>query len=98
MKNFDFVIGYDIASPKRLQKIAKLLEKVAIRIQYSLFFYPKVSREMLENLTHDILELMDENEDDVRIYRVDSKRSLCLMSGFDLIYPKLFIGVDNDAK
>ena len=98
MKNFDFVIGYDIASPKRLQKVAKLLEKVAIRIQYSLFFYPKVSREVLEKLTSDILELIDEKEDDVRIYRVDSKRSLCLMSGFDLMYPKLFIGVSDDAK
>ena len=98
MKNFDFVIGYDIASPKRLQKVAKLLEKVAIRIQYSLFFYPKVSREVLEKLTTDILELIDEKEDDVRIYRVDNKRSLYLMSGFDLRYPKLFIGVSDDTK
>jgi len=98
MKKFDFVIGYDIASPKRLQKVAKLLEKVAIRIQYSLFFYPKVSREALEKLTSDILELIDKKEDDVRIYRVDSKYSLSLMSGFDLNHSKLFIGVSDDAK
>ena len=98
MKHFDFIIGYDIASPKRLQKVARLLEKVAIRVQYSLFFYPKVSREMLEKLSQDILELIDEEEDDVRIYRVDSKRSLCLMRGFDLDYPKLFIGVSDDAQ
>ncbi len=91
MKKFDFVLGYDIASPKRLQKVARLLEKVAIRIQYSLFIYLDVSKEELQLLVDELLELIDESEDDVRIYQVNAKRSIHLMSGFDLCYPKLFL-------
>jgi CRISPR-associated protein Cas2 len=91
MKKFDFVIGYDISSPKRLQKLAKALEKVAIRIQYSLFFYPTVTKKELNSLVDIILEIIDEKEDDVRIYRVKSSRSLHLMSGFDLTHPKNFL-------
>lgn len=32
-----WIVGYDIASPKRLRRIAKFLEKSALRIQFSLF-------------------------------------------------------------
>ena len=38
MKRFDFLVCYDIADAKRLRKVAKLLEKEAIRIQKSQFF------------------------------------------------------------
>jgi CRISPR-associated endonuclease Cas2 len=67
MKRFDFMIGYDIASVKRLPKVARLLEKVALRVQYSLFLYPNVTKEELEHLVGKLLELIDEKEDDVRI-------------------------------
>jgi len=91
MKKFDFVIGYDISSPKRLRKLAVLLEKVAIRIQYSLFLYPDVTKDDLNIVVEKILEIIDEKEDDVRIYRVNTLRSLNLMSGFDLTHPKNFL-------
>jgi CRISPR-associated endonuclease Cas2 len=91
MKKFDFVIGYDISSPKRLRKLAVLLEKVAIRIQYSLFLYPDVRKDDLNIVVEKILEIIDEKEDDVRIYRVNTLRSLNLMSGFDLTHPKNFL-------
>jgi len=90
MKRFDFIIGYDIASVKRLPKVARLLEKVALRIQYSLFLYADVSKEELEVLVGKMLELIDEKEDDVRIYQVSTKRSLHLMSGVDLVNPTIF--------
>lgn len=32
-----WIVGYDIASPKRLRRVAKFLEKSALRIQFSLF-------------------------------------------------------------
>jgi CRISPR-associated protein Cas2 len=32
-----WVIGYDIASPRRLRRVARLLESHAFRVQYSLF-------------------------------------------------------------
>lgn len=32
-----WVVGYDIASPRRLRRVAKLLERQAVRVQYSVF-------------------------------------------------------------
>jgi CRISPR-associated protein Cas2 len=71
--------------------VARLLEKKAIRIQYSLFFYPNVTQMALESLVDELLKVIDEELDDVRIYRVDAKRSLALMSGFNLTHPKIFL-------
>jgi CRISPR-associated protein Cas2 len=32
-----WLVGYDIASPRRLRRVARLLERHAVRVQYSLF-------------------------------------------------------------
>ena len=37
-----------------------------------------------------LLEIIDEEEDDVRIYQISAKRSLHLRCGFDLSHPKVF--------
>ncbi len=94
MKKFDFVIGYDITSPKRLKRVATLLELEAIRIQFSLFFYPKQTKEVVKYLVDKIVELIDPKEDDVRIYRVDIVRSLNLGSAVNLKYPNLSVEVE----
>jgi CRISPR-associated protein Cas2 len=91
MKRFDFVVGYDISSAKRLRKMAKLLESRAVRMQYSLFIYHGVTKEEIESLVDEIVNVIDSEEDDVRIYRVDMKRSLSLGSGFDLKDAKIFL-------
>ena len=70
MKKADFIISYDISNSKRLRKLAKELEKFAIRIQYSVFYVPSVSQEMLFDIIETINEIIDTNEDDVRIYTV----------------------------
>jgi len=92
MKKFDFLIGYDISSPKRLRKLAKLLDSEAIRIQFSLFLYPKQDKKSLKILIDKIVKIIDQSEDDVRVYRIDIARSIHLMSGVDLQYPKVYIG------
>lgn len=91
MKKFDFLIGYDIASSKRLQKLAKLLESHSIRIQFSLFLYPQKDQASLSHLVDEIMAIIDEEEDDVRIYRVDIARSVHLKSAVDLRYPKNYL-------
>ena len=65
----DFLISYDINDNKRLAKFCKKLEKLAIRIEYSIFFMPNVKKEYV---TEKIIELnkLLEDEDDVRIYRI----------------------------
>ena len=94
MKKFDFLIGYDISSAKRLRRVATLLESKAIRIQLSLFFYPKQTKESVEDLVEKIMEVIEPDEDDVRIYRVDLVRSLGLGGAVDLKYPNLSVEVE----
>jgi len=86
------LIGYDISSPKRLRKLAKLLDSEAIRIQFSLFLYPQQDKKSLKILIDKIVKIIDQSEDDVRVYRIDIGRSIHLKSGVDLKYPKVYIG------
>ena len=70
MRRKDYLICYDICSPKRLQKIGREMDKLAIRIQYSIFLAPSVSNEMLLDILNIIENIIDEEEDDVRIYTI----------------------------
>jgi len=70
MNRYDFLISYDIADNKRLSKIARVLEKEAIRIQYSLFFYKDATKEELNSLLQKILKIYNEEEDDIRVYKI----------------------------
>ena len=70
MHKYDFLISYDITDKKRLSKIARVLEKEAIRIQYSLFFYKNANKIELNSLLEKILKIYNEEEDDIRVYRI----------------------------
>jgi len=89
LKKADFIISYDISNSKRLRKLAKELEKFAIRIQYSVFYVPSVSQEMLFDIIETINEIIDTNEDDVRIYTV-SDPGFKLGQAVDLSDPTTF--------
>jgi len=89
MKRFDFMIAYDIASVKRLRQVAKLLEQHAIRIQYSIFFYSNVTLQECTTLVKELKMLIDDEEDDVRIYRIQKEKSFHLRSGVDLKFPTI---------
>ena len=62
-----YFISYDVASPKRLVKVAKTLENFGVRIQYS-FFECEMEKSRLEELKRRLLELIDKKEDSLRIY------------------------------
>ena len=66
----EFIVAYDISEPRRLRKVARILEKCGVRIEYSLFFVKATKEEMTE-LAMKIAEIIDANEDDVRIYEVE---------------------------
>jgi len=90
MQNFDFLVCYDISDEKRLRKIAKLLEKISIRIQKSVFLYKNASKKNLKNLLVDLNNLIDQ-EDDVRIYQIDIYKSMHFNNGISLIEPNILI-------
>jgi CRISPR-associated protein Cas2 len=90
------LICYDISNGKRLRKVAKFLEKNAMRIQNSVFLYPQVVKFELTHLVNKLNELIDDEEDDIRIYHIDIKNSLSLRSGINLQEPTTIIGECDD--
>lgn len=66
----DYVVSYDIANYKRLAKLARNLEKHAMRIQKSVFLLSSVSNHELLAIIDMINTIIDSEADDVRIYTV----------------------------
>ena len=89
MKKLNFLICYDIADTKRLAKIAKNLEKVSIRIQKSIFYYMGATAKDIEQIVSIIEDIINKDEDDVRVYKVDKNLSINLKHGIDLKKPNI---------
>ena len=62
-----YFVSYDIADPKRLVKISKILENYGIRIQYS-FFQCEMEKSQLDDLAEKLLTVIDCKKDSLRIY------------------------------
>jgi CRISPR-associated protein Cas2 len=86
----DYIVSYDICDRKRLAKLAKLLEKIAIRIQKSIFLL-KASKNELLGLINSIKDIINEEQDDVRIYKINIEKSLHLASATDLKNPMILV-------
>jgi len=67
------LVAYDIADPKRLRKVAKLLESYGLRAQNSTFELD-ISESELKLLKSSLSEIVEEQEDKVFIYRISSKK------------------------
>ncbi len=62
-----YMICYDIRSPKRLRKTAKILENFGLRVQKS-FFQCEISTKGMEELKRNILSEINVKEDYFSIY------------------------------
>ncbi|NPA88508.1 MAG: CRISPR-associated endonuclease Cas2 [Epsilonproteobacteria bacterium] len=67
-----FLVAYDIRDLKRLRRVAKLLEKNGVRIEYSVFYMESTKDEMSE-FAINLSVLIDPDEDDVRIYIIEDE-------------------------
>jgi CRISPR-associated protein Cas2 len=61
------LICYDIADPKRLSRVHRLLKEEGIPMQYSVFT-ARLSAKKLDRLLDGLLRRIDPRADDVRIY------------------------------
>lgn len=95
MKRFDFLVCYDIADTKRLRRVAKCLESVAMRIQKSIFYYMGASAGDITSLVKILNEIIDKKEDDIRIYKIDIHSSINLKSAINLKKPNIIGGADE---
>jgi len=89
MSKRNFLICYDIADEKRVGKIGKLVEKYAMRIQRSVYFYEQVSQEELTVLIEKVLVILDEESDDLRVYTIKNS-GIALGEAVDLDDPLIF--------
>ena len=89
MSRQDFLICYDIADEKRVGKIGKLVEKDAMRIQRSVYFYEQVTKEELTLLIEKVLTILDVEADDLRVYLIKNK-GIALGEAVDLNNPLIF--------
>ncbi|MCX8125385.1 MAG: CRISPR-associated endonuclease Cas2 [Spirochaetes bacterium] len=67
-----YLICYDIRHPKRLNRVAKQLEKMGIRVQYS-FFNVEMDNEMLDNLIKNLMTLIEPTQDKIYVYPLCSE-------------------------
>lgn len=63
----DFIICYDIRSPRRLGKVYRKLKCWAVPIQYSVFLYTGDRRTLMRHL-ETLVEIIVPTEDDLRCY------------------------------
>ncbi len=55
------VIGYDVCNPKRLHKVARILQGYGHRIQYSIFCVQATTRQ-IERLRWELSQVLDEED------------------------------------
>ena len=86
-----YFICYDIASPKRLAKVAKTLENYGLRVQYS-FFECEIEQLQLEKLEKSLLEIINLKEDSLRIYPLceDCLKETDSVGNGDVFVPQTF--------
>lgn len=66
MSRKHYLISYDIADPKRLRRVARIMEGYGYRVQYSVFQCP-LDDLRLEQLKADVAPVIHSDEDQVLI-------------------------------
>jgi len=67
-----WLVAYDIADAKRLQRLGRYMGQVAIRLQLSVYLVDP-SLIPIQELVSNIEQIIDASEDDVRLYRLTSR-------------------------
>jgi CRISPR-associated protein Cas2 len=85
----DWMVCYDIANPKRLARIFKLLKSHGVPIQYSVFLVRASVLEM-QRIVAKIQTIICDTEDDVRAYQIPAKNCRVLLG--QALLPDVLIG------
>lgn len=66
------LVAYDIASPKRLARVAKTCEDHGVRVQYSVFEC-HLEEDEFARLWSLLLDCIEESEDRLVAYKIDAR-------------------------
>lgn len=88
------MVCYDISDPKRLNKTARILENLGLRVQKS-FFQCEIDEKKKDLLVHRLLKVIKPRKDYFYIYPLcedcshksiqDGKGELIRLEGFDIL-------------
>ena len=86
-----YFVAYDIADRKRLTKVRKIISNFGVRVQYS-FFECDMDKKRMEELKAQLLSIMEEAEDSLRVYPLceDCLKKVSLIGTGDVFVPKTF--------
>lgn len=62
-----FLLAYDIRDPKRLAKVAKVMENYGVRVQKSIF-EAALDTSAVQQLRRDVVQVLDLDEDGVKLF------------------------------
>ena len=68
----NYLLAYDISDPRRLVRIHRACRRWGVPIQYSVFIVP-LTPALVGGLLADLRLLMDEREDDIRLYPLPAR-------------------------
>lgn len=80
----NYLICYDIKDEKRLMKVHKYLKERCLKLQYSVF-YGYLDWNELTRLKEELTELINDQEDDIRIYPLTTNPKVIVMGQGDRI-------------
>ncbi len=69
MRPRHLLLCYDIRNPRRLARVHRRVRRAGLSLQYSLF-YLEMGTPQVDALLRDLAALIDEDEDDLRLYAV----------------------------
>lgn len=80
----DYLVCYDIASPRRLGRVYRFMKGRGIHLQYSVF-HCTLTWEELRKIKIVLNSLIDEKKDDIRIYPLPAKSKVFVMGCGDRV-------------
>jgi len=80
----NYLICYDIRHQRRLARVLRCMKKMGLHIQYSVFF-SRLTKDELALLKSELLDIIDDEEDDIRIYSLPSDLNITVIGRGDRI-------------
>jgi len=88
----NYLVCYDIKDEKRLARVYRYLKGIGIHLQYSVF-HCKLTWNELNEIKRNLLEIIDEKEDDIRIYPLPQEMKVIIMGCGDRVPEGIMISL-----
>ncbi|MGD9157362.1 MAG: CRISPR-associated endonuclease Cas2 [Desulfobacteraceae bacterium] len=87
----DMIVAYDIADPRRLNRVAKVIKDYGVRVQKSIFEV-KIKEKQFGEMKKQVEEIIEEKEDGVKYFPLCEK----CVGTVEIIGQGVFIDPDEE--